>query len=506
MTITERNPATTPDDVLLLIFILLSMKDLRAVSMVCRSWSTLAVDTLWRQHQVPLSAVAAKLPMFASTTEGMKDVRCTMLDSAHQQEWADFNYRFANKITHLHFDEALKEGLSKSLSKVLEAGIDGPSSLFPNLRKLTISADAAQCEVNLNFDLTFKLLVTTSLIFVDIQNHQIRQLQRIPSILQTLLDSTRHLRTLRIFQNSLNGMETIQAPAEGFGAFLELRILHLSDLTFPGWRSLEECPKLEEIELHYYGYKGAGEEGELDSGIVLKRLHTFHLSVRAKSSFPRRFIQPIMMRTSMPSLRVLQLPLTCSWRWIRMIIERLQESSPLLEHLALDHHCKETWSLVELLRPFSRLDCLVLVPLGNTGPFDNKHMEHISRELPRLRRIAFMTIGSGTTPMLTEGVLISLARYSLALEDLRIDLDLINFERPESITPHTSLRKLRVRAVNLSQGAIQPFASFLSELFPNITASTFSIAIKPHDGDEGVESRVALKKAFINAKSSAALG
>ncbi|KAG8986654.1 hypothetical protein FRB94_003141 [Tulasnella sp. JGI-2019a] len=168
MTTTE-HPATSLNDVLLLIFNYLSKKYLKHVSMVCRPWSTLATDTLWRQHQVPLSTVVARLPEFITTTKGKKKDK--VLDRVHKVPWVASSNRFANKVKNLDFDETPGEDPSKSLAELLGAEAEGQSSLFPNLYQLSISADSMQCVADLDFDLTFKLLVTTSLSVVEVQYH-----------------------------------------------------------------------------------------------------------------------------------------------------------------------------------------------------------------------------------------------------------------------------------------------------------------------------------------------
>lgn len=69
----EQHPATLVIDILNMLFADLLHKDLSAAALVCRLWSIVAEDALWRRYQVPFSAVVARMPK--TTSEEKQAVR-----------------------------------------------------------------------------------------------------------------------------------------------------------------------------------------------------------------------------------------------------------------------------------------------------------------------------------------------------------------------------------------------------------------------------------------------
>ncbi|KAG9006402.1 hypothetical protein FRB94_000712 [Tulasnella sp. JGI-2019a] len=148
-------------ELLLRYFMHFNRSELAKSAIVCRSWSTLALDTLWRHHEVPLSVLLSQLPFLyerpfkrRGSGHDANDENEDDPDShsnhggwypikeqaSHEtidtSKWNLYLNKFAHKITRLFWNSALRGPSIRLLSTLLDksAGL----VLCPNLRSLRI--------------------------------------------------------------------------------------------------------------------------------------------------------------------------------------------------------------------------------------------------------------------------------------------------------------------------------------------------------------------------------
>lgn len=292
--------------------------------------------------------------------------------------------------------------------------------------------------------LALDLLLTPSLREVKIESDQRSSYHQIELICQRLLDVAPRLRELDLFQESPSQLIDLSSfVVGGFNALQQLVILRVSDIGFAGWESLEGCPNLQEIEVHYWGmdWSVVGE-----GPVVLSALHTLRFVWRFQNynagtgtSFHDRYMSAIMMQTIMPSLRTLHFEASME---MRSMFKHLQQNSPLLKELRYFHSADDTSDVVDLLSPFSQLVTLAMTPTsGCDRPFDDVLIEDMVCGLPALRSLSVTHHGPGIPLNVTDQVLIDIARHSTVLEELRIEIDASGFAPPATtLDPYPSLR------------------------------------------------------------------
>ncbi|KAG8996420.1 hypothetical protein FRB94_008336 [Tulasnella sp. JGI-2019a] len=489
------HPATMLTDTLVLTFKHLSTPDLIRASLVCRLWSLLALNMHWSKDWVTLSQVVARLQGLNVT----KEAQGQELGVVGKEAWITFNEHHAEKVQYLTLEVPLTQELCDLLKKFV-SGTERPGLPFPKLYALSIASKAMNWSDDEELMDTVKFILTSPLLSFIIDHHESSQPLRVNAILKTLVDLAPQLRHLKAFQTSPR--ELIGNFPGGFGAFKQLTQLHVSEITYSAWKSLEGCPKLAEVMLQYSGMVWDGSV-EMEDTTVLPTLHTLRIDNRCQTpTFPKAYIYPILLHTTMPSLRTIQLEITDSAPRFEMIIRRLQENSPLIEELTWWYDCDETTSKIEHLLPFARLVRLTLIPFGSPcGPLTNAHMEEISRKLPRLKELYYRPRGDGIIVALTDASLVTLARHSPLLEKVHLEMQLGNFT-PDAcvVDPHLSVRELSIRVLNLSEEAIPAFASFLTTIYPNVDASSFSVTVGHFDEADQRRTQTSLTDAFIKAR------
>ncbi|KAG9037101.1 hypothetical protein FRB95_006956, partial [Tulasnella sp. JGI-2019a] len=232
-------------DILVLIFMHLSPEDLILASPVCRLWSLLARNMLWKDYGATLSQVVARLQ--GPTVFKAQDNDGRKLGLVEKDAWLAFNEHHAETLRYLTLDVPLSQDLC-DLLKQFVSDADNPGLPFPNLRALSIRPKVMNRADSAEFMSTLRYILTSPLVSFMIEFHGPSQTICVDTILQELTDLAPRLRHLKVLQTSSFGNFS-----GGFGAFKELTRLQISDITYPAWKSLEGCPKLEEVVLYYNG-------------------------------------------------------------------------------------------------------------------------------------------------------------------------------------------------------------------------------------------------------------
>ncbi|KAG9020635.1 hypothetical protein FRB95_003840 [Tulasnella sp. JGI-2019a] len=219
----EPHPAIISEDILVLIFMHLSPEDLTLASLVCRLWSLLVRNMLWKDYGATLSQVVARLQgpnvVKAQDDDGRK------LGLVEKEAWLAFNDQHAEMLRYLTLDVPLTQELCDLLKQFI-SDADNPGLPFPNLRALSIRPKAMNWADNAEFMSTLRYILTSPLVSFVIESHGPSQTICVDTILQELTDLAPRLRHLKVFQASSFGNFS-----GGFGAFKELKRLKISDIT-----------------------------------------------------------------------------------------------------------------------------------------------------------------------------------------------------------------------------------------------------------------------------------
>lgn len=207
------------------------------------------------------------------------------LDSTGKPIWDAFIDRYAHKVTSLELDTVdLRHPLmATKIPFPLLPNLHTPS--IPGRTMLNVSSDEA-------WSRTLELVLSSSLDDVKIQPH-CSSPYRLQGIMQRLVDVTPGLRRLTVHQESPEELIKVDSR-QGFGAFQRLAALHVSDISFAGWKSLEGCPELRDVLLEYRGMDWVESEG-LARPVVLSALCTLRINNGGDlTAFHRDYIHGII--------------------------------------------------------------------------------------------------------------------------------------------------------------------------------------------------------------------
>lgn len=330
-------------------------------------------------------------------------------------------------------------------------------SLFPHLQSLHMSM-AHVWDREIANSPAIKLVTGSALLSVKIEDH--RSNRELNVAIEALARNSPYLRHFTLgYCTDPDWDDRVFTPV--CGMLRELRVIRLCDTGIETWRSLADCPYLEEATITEAVDSDADSDDTAGPLVVLPSLQKLEIHRPSIS-------HTVLDQTTMPSLRQLS---ASAWPGV---IARLAEQSRYLQSLELDLWWEDMQDDQDI-RAAVALSQLRVLKIGGCGMAVNVTdltVELLAKALHCLEELSIVYHGPGeeiTTIHSTGRSLSVLSQHCLSLARLELSMDLSDCPPTTSAIDLTSasLKELTLGFIRSPSDAHRA-ARFLAESCPNV--------------------------------------
>ncbi|KAG9030119.1 hypothetical protein FRB95_004308 [Tulasnella sp. JGI-2019a] len=434
-------------------------------AIVCRSWSTLALDTLWRHHEVPLSVLLGQLPfLYEKPFDGSEDEAEFMFEveansglihsswhplkeqsspeSIDVSAWNLVLDKYARRIARLFLDTTL---LGSSIH-LLDTLLNGSGSLVlcPSLKSLRFSMGPY---VNLETLHSRAIPVLCGSSVTNIELDSLAESEEDPFNVNPINVAEQLGVALKTCGSQIQRF-VLRSPypntfTPDFTLFTHLTEVHLDNLSLCGWRKLaDNCPHLLKVYLKEGGTHRPDFTRDPTKSIDF-------LSLR-KLSIDRAYLAySVLVESNMPALESLAMNGLVRDDNGVMSMQLTERSSLLQEvELGIFNYSGGFGSIRTALSSLCRLRKLKLDGILTKWDMADGDMDVLARSVPRLQSISITFVQAfGLTIPLTHATILSLVQHCRQLTEIELPMDLSRAddseEKPVGFTPSTTVTTLK---------------------------------------------------------------
>ncbi|KAG9005599.1 hypothetical protein FRB94_001383 [Tulasnella sp. JGI-2019a] len=449
-------------ELLLLYFSYLSPLELANAAQVCKTWSPFAINVLWAQHEVPLTAILRQLAwLYLSSESRMFRSYATDSPTLSLKKWSSFLRRYPHKVNRLYINAAIDRTALGHIMHLQEATGIG---LCPNVEHLCVSLDRIEWDQQS----TLVLLRNSSLREVTVKD--CHHLRNVKALIKTLVRDYSRIQAFT-FITRLDWMATygwLFPPLYDvtLGEFHGLRAVDLRDISLEGWISLADCPLLQAVTVSQtepwdeFDVETASE-GHINRFPSLDKLSMCSLAICSAA----------LAGSAIPNLRHLSAGLLRDEDEGAFI--HLVERSRDIEELEIKFKQSVISRLtIDALATLSRLLTVELggniVSLIITDP----DITLLVSSLPQLH-ILSLSMNVIEDILLTANSLLAVLEHCRVLTDLTLPLNLRKafddgLRLDKSSSPSQSMKRLTLRHITIFPNVVVQIAHTLAMCFPRV--------------------------------------